>query len=291
MHRFPDTAGFGQKVQEAEPTTWCIPRRRRARWPRTTSACRWTSASAEAPPSGSVAAGGGASPLYWLASPEHDKEPHGRVVRDHQRRRSPLAHAAGLSGTHRGQPAAHDPDGRRRRAPAPARQDAQAAAGDRDEARRRHPQVQGLHHRRGRDDGRRRRARDILLAYQPVGPNPARLVEPQRFPGHALLQHRRRPANLARIGAVASAAGVTIPLYVDLDVGMHRTGIAPGDAAMALVPRTVAHGRRAGGRPACLRRLCPRGRCRRAGGGDRAQLRAGVAMREQLRAEGFRCPT
>jgi len=76
---------------------------------------------------------------------------------------------------------------------------------------------------------------DILLAHQPSGPGIARLV--------ALMQAHPQVRwstlvddadNLAAIGAAMHAAGLTIELYVDLNVGMNRTGIVPGDAAAAL---------------------------------------------------------
>lgn len=76
---------------------------------------------------------------------------------------------------------------------------------------------------------------DVLLAYQPVGPNVKRLVQlVQKF------QATRFSALVDDAGAVkalsqaASAAGVTIDLFVDLDCGMHRTGIAPGRDAVEL---------------------------------------------------------
>jgi len=76
---------------------------------------------------------------------------------------------------------------------------------------------------------------DILLAHQPSGPGIGRLI--------ALMQAHPQVRwstlvddadNLAAIGAAAHAAGLTLELYVDLNVGMNRTGIAPGDAAAAL---------------------------------------------------------
>ncbi len=75
-------------------------------------------------------------------------------------------------------------------------------------------------------------AEDILLAYQPVGPNIARLIElMRRFDRTQFSTLVDNQENLQRIARAAVSANVVIELYVDLNVGMNRTGIAPGDAA------------------------------------------------------------
>lgn len=78
-------------------------------------------------------------------------------------------------------------------------------------------------------------AERVLLAYQPVGPNVERLLELiARFPRAkfaALVDNER---TLAEIAAAGRRRGVEVELMVDLDVGMHRTGIAPGEEAGAL---------------------------------------------------------
>lgn len=82
-------------------------------------------------------------------------------------------------------------------------------------------------------------ALDVLLAYQPVGPQVERLVrlaETQpavRF--SALVDH---PAAVRALAA-ANAGRPTIGLFVDLDVGQGRTGLPAGSAALELV-RTIA---------------------------------------------------
>jgi len=77
--------------------------------------------------------------------------------------------------------------------------------------------------------------RDVLLAYQPTGPNAARLLElGRRYPKtefSALVDNIKTAEEVSR---VASQAGRTLGLFVDLDVGMHRTGITPGPEAAAL---------------------------------------------------------
>lgn len=78
-------------------------------------------------------------------------------------------------------------------------------------------------------------ATDVLIAYQPLGPN----VE--------LLAGLTRKFAATRFSVIADDAGAIhalgerfaseprpLDVFLDLDVGMHRTGIAPGDAALAL---------------------------------------------------------
>jgi D-serine deaminase-like pyridoxal phosphate-dependent protein len=78
-------------------------------------------------------------------------------------------------------------------------------------------------------------AADVLLAYQPVGPNVARFVRlGQAFPATRFSAVVDDQGAIDALSAAAVAAGVTLPLYLDLDGGMHRTGIAPGPAAVAL---------------------------------------------------------
>jgi D-serine deaminase-like pyridoxal phosphate-dependent protein len=78
-------------------------------------------------------------------------------------------------------------------------------------------------------------APDVLLAYPPVGPNCRRLAElvwaypPCRF--SALVDDAVAATKLSEVMA---AAGLTLEVLVDLDVGMRRTGIAPGEEAVKL---------------------------------------------------------
>jgi len=76
---------------------------------------------------------------------------------------------------------------------------------------------------------------DILLAYQPVGTNIKRLAElMKRYPQTRFATLVDDARNLAAIARVAADRGATFELYVDLNVGMNRTGIAPGEAAASL---------------------------------------------------------
>jgi D-serine deaminase-like pyridoxal phosphate-dependent protein len=78
-------------------------------------------------------------------------------------------------------------------------------------------------------------APDVLLAYQPVGPNVHRLLElTHRFPKtefSALVDDARTAAALS--DAFASA-GAMLDVLVDVDCGMHRTGVDPGAPATEL---------------------------------------------------------
>lgn len=70
-------------------------------------------------------------------------------------------------------------------------------------------------------------ATDIFLAYPPVGPNIDRIVElAQQYPQvtwRVTGDHRKPIEALAQ---AAQRGGVTIGVMIDLDPGMHRTGIA-----------------------------------------------------------------
>lgn len=77
--------------------------------------------------------------------------------------------------------------------------------------------------------------KDILLAYQPVGPNIRRFVElMKRFPNTRFSALVDNPESLSHIATYAKAEGMVACLYVDLNVGMNRTGIVPGAAAADL---------------------------------------------------------
>lgn len=78
-------------------------------------------------------------------------------------------------------------------------------------------------------------ATDVLLAYPAVGPTPARLAALGRlFPGTTFRAVADCPAGVAALAAAARAAGTVMDVLVDLNVGMDRTGIAPGPEAAAV---------------------------------------------------------
>ncbi len=78
-------------------------------------------------------------------------------------------------------------------------------------------------------------AKDVLLANQPVGPGIDRLLNLAgwfrdiRF--STISDDAETVGNLA---AAAQTAGITLPVWLDIDGGMGRTGIAPGQAAITL---------------------------------------------------------
>ena len=91
--------------------------------------------------------------------------------------------------------------------------------------------------------------RDVLLAHQPVGPGISRLIAlAAQFPQTRVSVIADDAGTIAAIGAAAAAAGRTVPILLDLDVGMHRTGIEPGAAAAELYRSlTTTAGVEAGG--------------------------------------------
>lgn len=78
--------------------------------------------------------------------------------------------------------------------------------------------------------------KDILLAYQPVGPNQARLIElAQRYPQSQFGCLVDNETTLRELATKLSATDLVLNVWVDIDDGNHRTGIAPGVAAQNLV--------------------------------------------------------
>jgi hypothetical protein len=66
-------------------------------------------------------------------------------------------------------------------------------------------------------------AEDVLLAYQPVGPNAERLVRlAKTFPNTKFSTIADDAEALGRLSADASDAGVEIEVLLDIDCGMHR---------------------------------------------------------------------
>ena len=78
-------------------------------------------------------------------------------------------------------------------------------------------------------------APDVLLAYQPIGPKLKRFV--QLIIKYPDTKFSCLVDNINAATEIAGAAvknQVHIPVYVDLNVGMNRTGIAPGNEALQL---------------------------------------------------------
>jgi D-threonine aldolase len=78
-------------------------------------------------------------------------------------------------------------------------------------------------------------ATDVLLAYQPVGPKLKRFIELiKKYPAtkFSCLVDNIDSAN--NIAAAAVENDIEIPVYIDLNIGMNRTGIPPGSQAIEL---------------------------------------------------------
>ncbi|SEW29200.1 D-TA family PLP-dependent enzyme [Chitinophaga arvensicola] len=78
-------------------------------------------------------------------------------------------------------------------------------------------------------------AKDALMAYQPVGPKVVRLLAlVQKYPQTSFSCVVDHPEAAFAISEIFAAQGRRLPVYVDLNVGMNRTGIKPGPAALEL---------------------------------------------------------
>jgi D-serine deaminase-like pyridoxal phosphate-dependent protein len=81
---------------------------------------------------------------------------------------------------------------------------------------------------------------DILIANQIVGPQKiARLVALRRSCDVMVAVDSRE--NVAAIAQAAHAAGVTIRLVIEVDMGMKRAGVEPGAACVALAQSIAKH--------------------------------------------------
>lgn len=78
-------------------------------------------------------------------------------------------------------------------------------------------------------------APDVLLAYQPIGPKAERFVALiKKYPATHFSCLIDNEAAARSMAAVFTAAGLTVPVWLDLNVGMDRTGILPGADAVKL---------------------------------------------------------
>jgi D-serine deaminase-like pyridoxal phosphate-dependent protein len=78
-------------------------------------------------------------------------------------------------------------------------------------------------------------APDVLLAYQPTKPKLKRFIEViKKYPLTKFSGLVDNIISAKEIGAEAEANNILIPVYVDLNVGMNRTGISPGKDAIEL---------------------------------------------------------
>jgi D-serine deaminase-like pyridoxal phosphate-dependent protein len=78
-------------------------------------------------------------------------------------------------------------------------------------------------------------ASDVLLAYQPVGPNVRRLVELVRaFPWTKFSAIADDAGAIRSLSEAFSESDSTIELLLDINCGMNRSGVAPGPGAVEL---------------------------------------------------------
>lgn len=78
-------------------------------------------------------------------------------------------------------------------------------------------------------------AADVLLAYQPTGPKLKRFAEIiKRYPSTKFSCLADNIISAKNIGAEADANNIVINVFIDLNTGMNRTGITPGDEAIEL---------------------------------------------------------
>jgi len=90
---------------------------------------------------------------------------------------------------------------------------------------------------------------DVLLAYNLVGPNIGRAVRfVEKFPKVTFSVTADHAGPIEKLGAAMVAANRSIEVLLDVDAGMHRTGITPGAVACELYRQINEHdGLRAGG--------------------------------------------
>ncbi len=80
------------------------------------------------------------------------------------------------------------------------------------------------------------RAKDVLLAYQPTGPKLKRFIElVHHYPMTAFSCLTDNMAIAKEQVKAFENAGIQVPVYIDINVGMNRTGIAPGAAVIELM--------------------------------------------------------
>jgi D-threonine aldolase len=83
-------------------------------------------------------------------------------------------------------------------------------------------------------------AKDVVLAYQPLGPKLHRFIEViKSYPATRYSCLTDNFEALAEQAATFRDGGLTVPVYIDLNIGMNRTGIAPGEAAIDLYKTIV----------------------------------------------------
>jgi D-serine deaminase-like pyridoxal phosphate-dependent protein len=78
-------------------------------------------------------------------------------------------------------------------------------------------------------------AEDVLIAYPIVGPNCQRLAGLMtRYPKTRFSVLADHPDGIRQLSEAMTAAGRTLDVLLDIDVGQHRTGVPPGARAVEL---------------------------------------------------------
>ncbi len=78
-------------------------------------------------------------------------------------------------------------------------------------------------------------APDVLLAYQPVGPKLQRFIAViQKYPDTQYACLTDHPAAAQEQSEAFAAKGLNVPVFIDLNIGQNRSGIAPDDSALQL---------------------------------------------------------
>ena len=84
-------------------------------------------------------------------------------------------------------------------------------------------------------------AADVLLAYQPNGPKLQRFIAViKKYPATKYSCLTDNITAAQQMAAIFYANGLNIPVFIDLNLGMNRTGIATGEAAVQLYIACVA---------------------------------------------------
>ncbi len=78
-------------------------------------------------------------------------------------------------------------------------------------------------------------AKDVLLAYQPVGPNAIRALQlVQQYPQTSFAALADDEGALRNLSGVVSCSNVMLSVLLDVDCGQHRCGVEAGPGAVAL---------------------------------------------------------
>ena len=174
------------------------------------------------------------------------------VVRSVERRRGRVAGTADLSGARRGEPAAHDRRGGRCGPSSSPHQDPQTAAARRLAPRGWYPQVQVFDDRGSGAARPQSSAPDVLLAYQPVGPNVGRVCRlVQTFPATRFSVLVDDPGIAGALGRAATDSGVTSTSWSTSTSACRGQASSPALRHFRCTVRS--HRRRACARPDCTR--------------------------------------